>query len=356
MTDAGLKRFVAHSIKKRNLVRFAQRMQSFQLHFTDIDSVLAPLGMRATVSVQNYDPKWIEKVLGKIQGLLEHVEFNAQNLRNAAAVVLIDEPERVVACSVLFFLPAPDNAMQIIWEGVDPSFRELRPTLFLAAERSSVMVAHRDLCIAMNLLHSDDIGVRVAVSKADKQKSRERRRFLEGLGFKDLMLESAKEFTYEKLLPLTYAYETAFTTVEGAMTNRELAEALVHPCLGRALSESFNEEPRLGRTLSESFNEEPRLGRALSEVCTLGRTPSEAGNEEPCLGRTLSESLNEEEPTLRSHMSPPKCDTPVLFVTPPSIPMEAPFIKPLVRRALDWEELRRNNTNGADFPVMMPKQ
>ena len=297
-------------------------MQSFQLHFTDIDSVLAPLGMRATVSVQNYDPQWSEKMLAKIQRLLEHVEFNAKTLRNAAAVVLIDEPERVVACSVLFFLPAPDNAMQIIWEGVDPSFRELHPTLFLAVERSSVMVAHRDLCIAMNLLHSDDIGVRVAVQKADKQKSRERRRFLEGLGFKDLMLESSREFTYEKLLPLTYVHETAFTTVEGAMTNRELAEALVQPC----------------------------LGRALSEVCTLGR------EEEPCLGRALSEA----EPLLRScsHMSPPKCDTPVLFVTPPSIPKEGADMPELslppqafVRRALDWEELRRNNTNGADFPL-----
>jgi hypothetical protein len=323
-------------------------MQSFQLHFTDIDSVLAPLGMRATVSVQNYDPQWSEKMLAKIQGLLEHVEFNAKTLRNAAAVVLIDEPERVVACSVLFFLPAPDNSMQIIWEGVDPSFRELHPTLFLAAERSSVMVAHRDLCIAMNLLHSDDIGVRVAVQKADKQKSRERRRFLEGLGFKDLMLESAKEFTYEKLLPLTYVHETSFTTVEGAMTNRELAEALVQPCLGRTLSEAGNEkEPCWGRTLSEAGNEE--------EPC-WGRTLSEAGNEEePCLGRTLSEAG----PPLRSCS---QCDT------PPSIPKEGADMPELslppqafVRRALDWEELRRNNTNGADFPlrpfpVVMPKE
>ena len=184
-------------------------MQSFQLHFSEIDHVLQPLGMRATVSVPNLDSEWSQKILCRLRGVLEQVD--PAILQNASAVVLIDEPERAVACCVLHFLPLPDNAMEIVLEGVIPSHREMLKTLYLAAEESSRMVINRDMCIALNLLGEEEFSVWVPVSKADKRSYRERRRFLEALGYRDLMWESGTEFMYEKLLPLAHTSEAAFT-------------------------------------------------------------------------------------------------------------------------------------------------
>jgi GNAT superfamily N-acetyltransferase len=137
---------------------------------------------------QDNDKTWnsdIVKMLQKPLQLMYGQRISKQHVRSTYGAVVIKNPEndQIIACSLLWFHPFPDNAFVTGMEGVLPAYRRrgVGKLLFEAIEAAVLYLAKRDGFIRLNLLGMENVEIETCID--NKSECLWMQTWLEGMNF-----------------------------------------------------------------------------------------------------------------------------------------------------------------------------